>query len=292
MPKEEAYSFLENLFHPVEIVVAHELHKNGMDHLHVYMKLPGQYRTSNANFADLTDSDGKVFHGNYQGCRSSKNVIKYCTKAEDYIANIDVGLLLNKVSSRKQHMADVISGKRTLEDLILSEPQYLFNYASLTKSLQIYRELSMPPPESLPFWLPNPWGRLLQVHPEKVKRRHYHIFSSGPNAGKTTWANSIIKQYGGVLISNREPYWNITPSTRFIIMDEYNTARFRYDEINAMADGTYCYRRFGSGVYQFNEGSRPLIILMGNVMLNEIYPHMFNLVDARYKCIDVSAYKF
>lgn len=294
MLKEEAYQQLDNKFKPTEILVAHELHKNGTSHLHAYLRLEGPHRTSDPNFADLSAPSGRIYHGNYQGCRSSKNVIKYCTKEDNYVSNFDVAPLLAKRSNRREHMESLISGKRTLEELIVDEPQYLFNYNSLNNSLKAYQESQVRELSDLPIFLPNPWGKLLPIRQFQTKQRHFHLYSEGPNAGKTTFALNIIKEYGGILVSNREPYWPLhkPKEIRFIFLDELNTARLRFDELNAMADGTYCYRRFGSGIYQFPNESRPIIILMGNVPLNNLYPFMYETLFARFKVIDLSKYKF
>lgn len=79
----------------MDYVVAEEVHKNGDPHLHVWLKLKNAVNTRNCKFADIGG-----YHGNYQGVRSNKCVIKYCTKAENYIASIDVG---NLCDARKNH---------------------------------------------------------------------------------------------------------------------------------------------------------------------------------------------
>ncbi|UOK21034.1 replication associated protein [Chifec virus UA13_133] len=286
------YDYLYDKFQPDQILVAHELHANGHSHLHAYLKLKGPLRTYDPRFADYVNAEGRVYHGNYQGCRSSKNVIKYCSKEDDVSTNMDLTAILAKRSSRREHMEELINRKRTLEEMLKDQPQYLFNYQSLTNSLKAYFEKVDVPNVSLPIWLPNPWGKLLPVKKEEVKRRHYHIFSSGPNAGKTTWATSICDEYGGIIVSNREPYWNVFPGLRFIFLDEFNTARHRFDELNAMADGTYGYRRCGSGVFNFPKGSRPIIVILSNISLSTLYPFMHDTLYARFNIVDVSNYKF
>ena len=91
VPKEELYDFLNEKFQPLNLCVAKELHKNGNAHLHAFVGLEDQYRTRDPRFADF-----QGYHGNYQGCRSAKNVLKYCTKEDDYKANFDVALALTK----------------------------------------------------------------------------------------------------------------------------------------------------------------------------------------------------
>lgn len=282
--KLTAYNYLLEKFKPEEIVVAHELHQNGNSHLHVYLKLKGALRTSDPKFADLPGG----YHGNYQGCRSSKNVIQYCTKREDYVSNIDVAAICANKSSRRAHFSDLVLGKRTLDDLIKEEPQYLINYLSLSKSLKAFQEAQVVP-KPLPMWLPNPWGLLLPVR--TCKKRHYWLYSSIPSVGKTTFAKALVAEYGGIIESNREPYLDVDPSHRFLILDEFNSARYKYHELNAMADGTYGFRRFGSGVFRFNDGSGPIVIVLSNINCDEIYPFMNILIHARFTSIDVTKYK-
>lgn len=287
LTKERVFELLSNKFKIVDYIVAHELHTNGDDHIHVYLKLEGPLRSDNPGFADLEGG----YHGNYQGCRSSKNVIKYCTKEEDYLSNLNISDILSKKGSRKEHFTDLINRKRTLDELITDNPQYLINYNSLSNALQGYFSSITKADEHLPMFLPNPWGKILPVYSENRKRRHYHIYSSGPNAGKTTWANTL-RSYGTSIVSNKEHYWNVESYHRIIVLDEFNTARVRYDELNAMADGNYCYRRFSRGVYQFLPGNKPIIIILSNQHLYDLYPHTHELLYARYKEIDVSSYKF
>jgi len=101
--KEQAYDILCHVFgdNLELLLVAKELHANGDPHLHVYARLKETLRIRDSKFADLTcPVTGTCYHGNYQGCRSAKNVLKYCTKKDDFKSNFDIGnkcflLLLN-----------------------------------------------------------------------------------------------------------------------------------------------------------------------------------------------------
>ena len=44
--------------------------------------------------------EDKVYHGNYQGCKSDTAVIKYCTKDGKFIASKDIADLTNKNECR------------------------------------------------------------------------------------------------------------------------------------------------------------------------------------------------
>lgn len=94
--KERAFDELAKIFDTKELLVAHELHKNGNSHLHCYIELNSQGEFTSPNFADIFG-----FHGNYQGCRSAKNVLKYCTKEDDYISSFDVNAALKGRSLEK-----------------------------------------------------------------------------------------------------------------------------------------------------------------------------------------------
>lgn len=277
--KEDAYIQLFDKFNPEEIIVAHELHANGDPHLHCYLKLFKPYRTTNSKFADLG-----TYHGNYQGCRSAKNVIKYCTKAEDYHANFDVAALLDKKSTRRSDMESIATGKRSLSDLIHESPQYLMGYTKLKIDLNNFLQDTKAPKPPLPYFLPNPWGYVITTC---TNRKLCHLWIHGPpNAGKSfLFARPLLEQFDGHLKTGKEPYWNLSGTERFIILDEYNHATYRWNELNAMADGTFDYRRFHNGVVRLN---RPIIIVLSNLSLSTIYPYMHETLFARFKEYDLN----
>ena len=77
-----------------EYVVARENHEDGNHHLHVFLRLDRKCETRNSRFFDLTGED-RTYHGNYQGARSIKAVIKYVTKYQDYLTNMELNLPTN-----------------------------------------------------------------------------------------------------------------------------------------------------------------------------------------------------
>lgn len=72
--------------------------------------------TRDNTFADLA-LDGRVYHGNYQGCRGAKNVAKYCTKKDDYIASFDVVAFTEAKNTKKKFCRKLIDGGK-LEELV------------------------------------------------------------------------------------------------------------------------------------------------------------------------------
>ena len=63
-----------------EYVISTEKHGAGGEHKHVYLKLDERCDILDNRRLDLEDEDGKVCHGNYQSCRSYRNVVGYIVK--------------------------------------------------------------------------------------------------------------------------------------------------------------------------------------------------------------------
>lgn len=279
IPKEDAYGILQYLFHDwQDWIIAEELHQNGNKHLHVYVSFPTAYRTRNPNFADL-EYEAKVFHGNYQGCRSTKAVIKYCTKEENYISNMDVAAILNSKSNRNLIAAKIVKERQPLDDLIQEFPHLIFGYKKLKSDIHEYELDRDSLRGNLPGWLPNPWGKVLPIRLQ-AKRRHYWIYSDEPNKGKTTWAKMLESLYCCCLQCGDFSYWRISGRERLVILDEYNTAKLRYSDLNAMCDGTFGYRVFQGGVQRLKD---PILLVLSNQPISNLYPFMNALLYARFK---------
>lgn len=272
--KEDAYHLLLEKFIVELICVASERHADGSPHLHVYIKLKGTLDTRDPNFADI-----QGFHGNYQGCRSAKAVLKYCTKKEDFKANWDV---MASIECKKNKRADIgkllLNGKSLLE-LLPEYPELVFNYKRIKEDL---REINLDrgfQVEKMPLWLPNPWGLVLRT--SGSKRRHFWIYSNSPNKGKTTkFAFPLREEFGFSIITGDFSYWNIRGDEQGLVLDDYNTARLKYDFLNVMCDGTAGYRVFNRGVVTLNS---PCIIVLSNRSIKDLYPNMYFLLEARFK---------
>jgi hypothetical protein len=76
-----------------EYIVAQEDHKDGHKHLHAYIQVDKKVDVTRPNALDLTDAEGKQYHGNYQGVKSDEAVIKYVTKGGNFIASKDLETL-------------------------------------------------------------------------------------------------------------------------------------------------------------------------------------------------------
>lgn len=89
--KEQLLEHVKTVDTVVHYLIASELHEDGGKHLHAYLKFEKGILKTKFKIFDFLD-----YHGNYQPCRSCKNVIKYCKKDGNYICNFDIDLYLQK----------------------------------------------------------------------------------------------------------------------------------------------------------------------------------------------------
>lgn len=284
LSKEDALDILQSLVTNIDkYCVAHELHANGDDHIHVYLKLSDAVRFRRPDCLDLVTVD-KVYHGNYQGCRSAKNVLKYCTKKEDYISNMDVAAALGSKSNRRAIAEEIILKKRPLHEVVVDNPQLLFGYTRLKLDVTVYQEDTAPQKDDLPPFLPNPWGRVLPSF-KNSKRRHYWIYSRTPNFGKTYhFAKPLAAEYRATIATGDFTYWTVDRHTQLVILDDYNTAKLKWDGINQLADGTFQFRLFQRGVVVL---AKYLVVILSNQPIFELYPHMNTFIYERFYEIEL-----
>jgi len=193
---------------------------------------------------------------------------------------------LGKDNLRKRLYAEIVEGTRTLFEAVQEDPTLINGYSRLKLDIALYFSDLGDVRLNLPWALPNPWSLLLPSL-KKSKQRHYWIFSRLPNLGKTTmFAIPIQESFKSTIVSsNDSPYWNLKGDEQAVILDEYNTARLKYDVLNSMCDGTYTYRRMYVSSITLK---RPLIIVLSNQPLRDLYPNMYALLEARFKEIEVS----
>lgn len=283
MTKEDAFNFLTISFHPERLCVAAEKHANGNPHLHVYMKLPDALNTRDPHIFDLTHGNLN-WHGNYQGCRSTKNVLKYCTKKDDYVADFDVSTSTETASIKKIVSRRVVHDQIPLTELVKEFPELLFGYKRLKQDIEEYTKDIDDQREDLPQHLPNPWGELLDSK-IRGKRRHYWVFSREPNRGKTSkFAIPLERDYKVYVKAGDFTYWGFRGDEQALVLDEYNTPALKWSYLNSMCDGTNEYRIFQGGVKKLD---RPIIIVLSNKSIEELYPHMFNFLMERFNIIEL-----
>jgi len=264
----------------ISYVVAVEPHADGTPHIHMYLKLDGPCRTKDPAALDLLLEDR--YHGNYQGCRSAKSVIKYCTKAENYISNLDVATLLGSKTTREVLGKRLLNGE-DLNDLVHEAPQLLFGFSRFKADIDHFRACSskpVPPPD----YLPNTWTKILPYEGQSKKQRHYWIWSKDPNKGKTTFARRLREDHGAVIQAGDFTYWNVTPHTRILILDDYNASCLKWHALNQLADNTYNFRLFQRGTLQIDNF---IVIVLSNASIKDLYPFKNDTLYVRFNEIEL-----
>lgn len=222
----------------------------------------------------------KRFHNSIHFVACSKEraeAINYGTKAETRIAG-------PKESGIKP-IADPKFDITTVKDLILAgNKQDLPVHLVLRHNLEnrydgLKAFWSTDNRAELPQWLENPWGKLFNSR-LIGKRRHLWIFSRLPDKGKTFWfAKPLEEKHKAKICCGDMMYWNLNGEEEAIILDEYNSAKLKWDQLNSICDGTWEYRR----IYKSNlKLDNPLIIILSNQSINDLYPFKNQFLHARF----------
>lgn len=157
MSKEDAYKYLNEKFKPYSLMISHELHEDGHDHLHGYMWMKHKTNFKDPHWADL----GK-FHGNYKAAHDKTGWQTYIMKDGDYIMNNDfIG----------QHWHGFRSEKADFEAWMKHNK---------AKTLR----------DPFPFTLPD--GTEIKK-PELSEKKCNWIIISEPGWGKTPWAQDTFE---------------------------------------------------------------------------------------------------
>jgi len=285
LTKEEAMTLLKVKLasKPWEgIVVCRELHQDGSPHIHAYVALKNRFNCTNARFWDLNGQ-----HGDYQAARNIDAVSKYIKKDGDYKEEGNI-IWSQKVSARESHTKALyrrlVDGE-PLHEVTKEEPTLLANYLKLKQNIAAFKAdcaLDLPLVEG---FIPNTLGVILPVLQDK--RRHYWLWSAGPNKGKTTFLKCLSKNYPCFWYSWQEKFQNYTAPRQFILIDEYSTGHLTVTCLNMICDGTYQYPVKGSDSFTLPDS---IVIICGNRNPLHIYydPRHAPLLEARFNiiCLD------
>lgn len=252
--------------------IAIEQHEDGTPHLHCLIVLDKKKSVRSANYFDI-----EPFHGNYQSARNRVKIFDYITKADPTpLTNMCAESLKIKTATRELIGKRILAGEEP-KDLIAEYPSILFGYKRLQDDIKAFKEDQVQY-QPLPMFLPNQWGFLLNTG-SSAKKRHWWIWSAGPNKGKTTWAKDMETRYGAHIKSCDFTYWNITGREPLLILDDYNIAGLRFNAVNQLCDGVFEARVFMGGVRRI----RPqLVIILSNASIRDLYPIKYELIEARF----------
>ena len=286
--KEDLFDFLLNKTNqkgekPDEVLVAHELHQEGTDHLHAYAKYPSPFRTRNCKEFDFNG-----FHGNYQAARSAKNVLKYCTKKEDYLATFDVSAKIATGTNEKELLGKRILAGEDILKIVEENPKFIIGYQRLRQDVETFKQDQEEAANAvdLPGELPNPWNLRFTVDTDN-KKCHFWVYSKEPNKGKTSaFIMPIIKEYQAILFDPKGTYHEVRKTTQIICLDEVYPGQMRAQTINRLCDGNFSFRRIYVGEFLLKH--KALIVVCSNYSIKECFPSNYALVEARFNeyCVD------
>lgn len=198
----------------VEYVIAEELHEDGHEHLHAFLKLKSKIRFK----VDLFDVQG--YHGNYQPAKSWRAVIKYVQKDGNYISNIDLHAVTQKQSKMKKE--DLL---RDIDDVLDAGVITPMQVASFYKNSMVYKMLQQKRTKM----------------PEKLPEKKRHLwFYGASNTGKTFKLREMMKDTG-------EENWFQIPTNndwigyageKFLYIDEFK-GQVSIQMLNALCDGNF-----------------------------------------------------
>jgi len=261
-------------------VIARELHEDGTPHIHVYLLLPARFNCRNPRYWDLAD-----LHGNYQSAKSYTAVVRYIKKDNDYLEFGDLDLEA-KLESKTHHRRYL--GKRLqqepLDDIVRDHPELMFGLKKLAQDVDYYKSLKTRELPTCTGYIPNSFGVLMPLKTDK--QRHYWVYSTLPNKGKTTWLLDLSSKFRCSWYTVQENFQDIKRDSQFILVDEYSVAHLKVTQLNAMCDGTYQYPTKGGSPITC---PGVIIVLAGNKAMEEVYtdPKNHPLIKARFNVINL-----
>nr|WAE42405.1 MAG: replication associated protein [Cressdnaviricota sp.] len=133
MLREEAYNRLKEVCDIEFICVGQEHHQDGARHLHVFLTSRKKLTIRNQKFFDIGG-----YHGNYQTCRDSDDVMKYVTK--DDLHPFRFGMYVGNKQSNVQKIAiqNKILLSKPLHELVDEGEVSLHNYTKLDNAIKSY----------------------------------------------------------------------------------------------------------------------------------------------------------
>lgn len=270
------------------LIVGRETHQDGNYHLHGAVWLKKRIdRVWDPRILDFT-YDGENYHPKLEVLKNDIGARLYVCKEGDVLANFNWLEWKSKREGKGKTAKifdEVINKKRPLLEAIKEvDLGMIRSYTSLKNNLNEFLRDCEDNRIQLPTFLSNPWGKCL-ITRRKSKKRHYWIYSRLPNKGKTTmFAEPMEEAYRVVIKTGDFQYWRVQDNTECIILDDYNGAKLKYYELNQMCDGSFEYRIFQGGLKKLK---KPLIIVLSNQCIKDLYPNMFELLYARFNEIEL-----
>ena len=285
------------------VIVAHEQHESGDDHLHVLVKFKAQKDFSSPDFADFITGQ----HGNYQPARNIKNVITYVTKDDDFITHGTVPQISGKKESKFDLIATLIQEGVSQRDIRRQYPGLYMMYAgkittffSVVKQ-DVHIESLLPWHCGLvPDKYEDPSGyAVANWLNENIKKprefKKAQLWLHGPaNAGKTSLVLMLQKYLRVYTVLNDEDFMDgfDEDNIDLVIFDEFR-AQKRITWMNQFIEGSRVSLRV-KGSRAFKTINLPVIVL-SNYSIEGCYhkaDHVaVSTIKARFTEVEITDYQ-
>lgn len=220
---------------------------------------------------------------------SVKDAIKYVLKQDEVALqfNMDAEAEQKARTDKRKILGKRLLDGEALHALTDENPELLFEFAKIEQNLAAYKRAKKEDKPDLKDSVPNPWGLEMPWKP-KEKKKHYWIWSEGPNVGKTTkFLMPLKEQHRAQFMNQDEKYQQFPTKTEVVMIDEYNGG-LRVQQLNQMCDGTYQYPVKNGCPQQLET---PLIVICSNRSISQVYPNAKEFVLARFNEIKVDQYR-
>lgn len=264
--------------------VVQEKHESGDFHLHAQVQFANRFKATERTFDILT------FHPNVQMTKDSLHWKKYMEKS-GVPETSGEWAHLRKAKKEKLTNKELLEGD--LQELIDSERLPLLSLVSVLNARKAYEEIKKRPSPDLPSVLPGNWDGLeLPVLPITEKRRHYWLYSSVPNKGKSTFLENLGKLYRAAYYSCSEKYQTINADSQLLLFDEYGKGNsVTATVMNQICDGSY---KFPCKSRPAVELKKPYVIICSNYSISDVYlsREVQTRILARFNEICLDNYEF
>lgn len=269
------------------IIVAEEKHKDGGIHFHVLAQFEKITKVTNPRSWDFRSIHPKI--EKIRCCSSCAN--NYVMK-EDQSPAISGVFKVIKEHKEKKNEKKKLTNKELLtcdlKEMIDTESISLFSLPAILKARESYASLCIPAakpdlPEELPmFWADFP----ILAASKEIKKRHFWIYSTIPNKGKTTFLEMLDKNYRCYFWNGREEYQKIPKGTECLLFDEYGKGNsLPILVLNGLCDGHQAIKEKNRSATILEKG---YVFITSNFPIREVYPNSNGRVEVRFHelCVD------
>ncbi len=215
---QHCLAFLQDNYDVKDYIIAEEKHEDDGMHLHAWFSVPKKIKVSTFKRMHLPSTnpyDTEVYKGDYQVCRSSYKVQRYCKKDGNFITNIEFDPMVEAVTLAKagdtEGAFNLLASKRP--QMVLQGGQRLkANLNMLAEDEEgpeeTYKEFINVPP------LMKDWDKNAQS-----------LWLMGPSGyGKTEYAKSLGNN--PLIVRHKDQLKGLTKDHDIIVFDDFKTAHW------------------------------------------------------------------